>query len=94
METEMKDSRDEFCHESLQDSETIAELLSSLQRGLAAGTLRFSDENHELTLKPSGLLNLTIRASGSSELNVVDVRVTWQGSKRDTVGKEIRISAK
>ncbi len=94
MEAEMKDSRDEFCHESLQDSETIAELLSSLQRGLAAGTLRFSDENNELTLKPSGLLNLTIRASGSSELNVVDVRVSWQSSKRDKAGKEIRISAK
>jgi amphi-Trp domain-containing protein len=94
MEAEMKDSTDEFCHESLQDSETIAELLSSLQRGLAAGKLKFSDENHELTLNPSGLLNLTIRASGSSELNVIDVRITWQSSKRDKTGKDIRISAK
>ena len=55
----MKDSDKSFCHESLQDRETIADILSSLQQGLSKGTLKFSDEDNEITLKPSGLLNLS-----------------------------------
>jgi amphi-Trp domain-containing protein len=89
----MKNSGEEFCHESLQDSETIAELLLSLQRGLAKGTLKFSDEDHAITLKPSGLLNLVIRASANNELNFVDIRISWQGDNRDKIKKDIRVSA-
>jgi len=92
MELDMKNGNHQFCHESLQDRETIAELLSSLQQGLARGRLKFSDEDGNITLKPSGLLNLTIMASASSELNVVDVRISWQSNESDKIKKELCVS--
>ena len=88
----MKNDKESFRHDSLQDSETIADLLSSLQQGLSKGTLSFSDDDSRITLKPSGLLNLTIKASNSDELNVLDLRISWQGSKADKSGKKIRIT--
>jgi len=92
-EFDMKNDNNEFCHESLQDRETIVDLLSTLQQGLNKGTLKFSDENNEITLKPSGLLSLTIKASSSSELNVLDVRISWQTNKPNKLIKELKISA-
>jgi amphi-Trp domain-containing protein len=88
----MKNDNKDFRHDSLQDSDTIVDLLSSLQQGLSKGTLSFSDEDNHITLKPSGLLNLTIKASGSDELNVLDVRISWQSDKAGKVKKKIRIS--
>jgi amphi-Trp domain-containing protein len=88
----MKHDNHHFLHESLQDRDTIADILTSLQQGLSTGTLSFSDENNTITLKPSGLLNLTIEASGSGELNVLDVRISWQESKADKRNKRIRIT--
>ncbi len=88
----MKTGNDAFCYESLQDSDTIAELLSSLQQGLSSGTLKFSDDDNVITLKPSGLLNLTIKASKSDELNVLDIRISWQGSKPDKIKSKLKVS--
>ena len=88
----MKNGDNTFCHESLQDSESIADILSSLQQGLSNGTLKFSDEDNEITLKPSGLLNLTVKASSESGLNVLDVRISWSSKKPKKLKKELRIS--
>jgi len=87
----MKNDNNDFRHESLQDRETIVELLSSLQQGLSKGTLSFSDEDNEITLKPSALLNLTINASASNELNVLDVRISWQNNDADKLRKKLRV---
>ena len=88
----MKDSDNSFCHESLQDRKTIADILSSLQQGLSNGTLKFSDEDNEITLKPSGLLTLTVKASSDSDHNVLDVRVSWTSKKPKKLKKELKIS--
>ena len=88
----MKNGDNSFCHESLEDMETIADILSSLQQGLSNGTLKFSDEDNEITLKPSGLLNLTVKASSDSDHNVLDVRVSWTSKKPKKLKKELRIS--
>ena len=88
----MKNGDNSFCHESLQDRETIADILSSLQRGLSNGTLKFSDEDNEITLKPSGLLNLTVKASSDSGHNMLDVRVSWSDKKPKKLKKELRVS--
>ena len=92
LEHEMKNGNDDFRHESLQDRETIADLLSSLQQGLNKGTLKFNDEDNAITLKPSGLLNLVIKASRSSELNVLDVRISWQNNTTKKMKKELKVS--
>ena len=88
----MKNDDNSFCHESLQDRETIADILSSLQQGLSNGTLKFSDEDNEITLKPSGLLNLGVKASSDSGLNVLDLRISWSSKKPKKLKKELRIS--
>jgi amphi-Trp domain-containing protein len=88
----MKNGDNSFCHESLQDRETIADILSSLQQGLNNGTLKFSDEDNEITLKPSGLLKLTVKASSDSDHNVLDLRVSWTSKKPKKLKKELKIS--
>lgn len=88
----MKNDDKDFNHESLQDRDTIVQLLSSLQRGLKKGTLRFSDEDNEIVLKPSGLLNLAIKASSSAELNVIDLRISWQKDRSAKLKKELKVS--
>ena len=88
----MKNISNEFRHRSLQDGDTIADLLASLQQGLKKGTLKFSDEDNAITLKPSGLLNLTIEASSSKELNAVNLRISWQGGQPGKKKKGLSIS--
>ena len=88
----MKNDDKDFNHESLQDRDTIVQLLSSLQEGLKKGTLRFSDEDNEIVLKPSGLLNLAIKASSSAELNVIDLRISWQKDRSAKLKKELKVS--
>lgn len=88
----MKNDNNSFCHESLQDSETIADILSSMQQGLASGTLKFSDEDNEIMLKPSGLLNITIKASSESGHNTLDMRISWSSKKPKKLKKELKIS--
>lgn len=88
----MKNGNHDFRHESLQGGDTIAELLSSLQQGLIKGQLTFSDDDNTITLKPTGLLNLTIKASADSELNVLDLRITWQDNKTERLNKPVSVS--
>jgi len=88
----MKNGNNAFRHQSLQDSESIVKLLSSLQKGLSNGTLKFSDESNAITLKPAGLLNLTVEASSDSGLNVLDVRISWSSNKPNKLKKELKIS--
>ena len=88
----MKNGKNAFCHESLQDRETIVDILSSLQQGMKNGTLEFSDETGEIRLKPSGLLNLTVKASSDSGHNVLDLRISWSGKKPNKLKKELKIS--
>ena len=89
----MKKANNDFRHRSLQDKDTIVELLASVQQGLKKGTLKFSDEDSAITLKPSGLLNLTIEASSNNDLNVLDVRISWQGNQPNKMKKELKITS-
>jgi amphi-Trp domain-containing protein len=88
----MKNEKKEFSHQSLQEREAVIELLSSIQKGLTSGTLSFSDDDNDIKLKAPGLLNLTINASSSSELNVLDLRLSWQDRSKDKLKKQLKIS--
>ena len=67
-----------FRHESLQDADTIQQLLKSLAKGLANGQLTFSDEEGEIALQPEGLLNLKVTATKDAGRQKLSLRVTWQ----------------
>ena len=88
----MKNNNNNFRHESFQDRNTIVDLISSLQQGLSKGQLTFSDEDNTISLEPTGLLYLTIEASAEAELNVLDVRITWQDNRSERLNKPFSVS--
>lgn len=78
----MRQSKNSFRHESLQDVKTIQELLKSITKGLAKGKLTFSDEDGEILMEPDGLLNLKVTATQDDGRNRVNIRITWQAEEK------------
>jgi amphi-Trp domain-containing protein len=78
----MRQDKDSFRHESLQDTDTIRDILEALTKGLGKGKLSFADDNGEIVLHPSGLLNLKVTAGRENSRNRVDIRITWQTEKK------------
>ena len=50
--------RDDFKHESLQDTESVARYLQALIEGFEKGRLEFTSDDQTLALEPQGLLDL------------------------------------
>ncbi|QEP44678.1 amphi-Trp domain-containing protein [Ectothiorhodospiraceae bacterium BW-2] len=67
-----------FRHQSLQDSDSIATILSALQEGFAKGKLVLSDESGEIKLTPSGLLNVKLSADEEEHRHKLTLRISWQ----------------
>jgi len=78
----MRQSKNTFRHESLQDAQTIQDILKSLTKGIAKGRLSFSDEDGEIVMKPEGLLNLKVTASQDEGRHRVNIRITWQEEEK------------
>ena len=78
----MRQSKNTFRHESLQDGKTIQELLKSITQGIGKGKLTFSDEGGELLMEPEGLLNLKVTASEDEARHRINIRITWQAEER------------
>jgi amphi-Trp domain-containing protein len=78
----MRQSKNTFRHESLQDSKTIQEFLKSITQGIGKGKLTFSDEGGELLMEPEGLLNLKVTASEDEARHRINIRITWQAEER------------
>ena len=74
----MAQGKQEFRHDSLQDVETIQDVIKSISKGIAKGKLSFMDEDDEIVLEPKGLLNLKITASKDEHKNRFNIRVTWE----------------
>ena len=88
----MKDDA-RFRHESLQDPQSIKELLKALTNGLGRGEITLQDDNGSLTMHPSGLLHLRITASVDDERNRLDIRIRWQGEHDIPQGSKIAIKS-
>lgn len=89
----MKNETRKFSHESLQDADTIQDLLAALKKGIRKGEISLEDDNGGITLKPSGLLKLKISASQNDGLNVLDIHVSWHSRESGKLRKQLRISA-
>ena len=74
----MQQDKNRFRHESLQDRETIQQLLKAITKGLAKGELSFTDEDGEIKLQPDGLLNVKMTASAEPGRQRFNLRVSWQ----------------
>lgn len=66
-----------FSHESLQDTKTIKTLLTALAKGIAKGEMTLSDEEQELVLNPTGLMNVRIKGEREDGMSEFSLRVTW-----------------
>ncbi len=88
----MKQSKKSFRHESLQDAETIQELLKSVARGFARGELLFSDEEDEIIMHPEGLMDLKVTSNQEENRHRINIRITWQIEKNNKKqNKSLRI---
>jgi amphi-Trp domain-containing protein len=72
---------DEFKHESLQDLKSIRQYLVAITEGLEAGRVDLSDENGQLELHPSGLLNLELKAKRRGNQAKLQIKLTWTEDK-------------
>lgn len=80
-----------FRHESLQDQDTIKDLLKSITAGIGQGRVTLSDGDGSVTLEPSGLLRLKINATTDDDLNKLDIRITWQGEAEKPGKKALKV---
>ena len=90
----MRQSKNTFRHESLQDAETIQDILKSLSKGIASGKLSFRDEDDEIVMEPKGLLNLKVTASEDDGRHRVNIRITWQAEEKVSKKKPLQVNNK
>jgi amphi-Trp domain-containing protein len=88
----MRQSKNSFRHESLQDAETIQELLKTLSKGIAKGKLSFSDEDGKIVMEPEGLLNLKVTATQDDGRHRVNIRITWQADDEVRQKKPLQVT--
>ena len=74
----MRQGKNSFRHESLQDRESIQEILDAITRGIGKGKVTFSDDDDKMVMKPEGLLHLKLTASQEDNRQRINIRVTWQ----------------
>ncbi len=84
-------NKNSFRHDSLQDAETIAELLKSITKGIKRGKMTFSDEDGEIVLEPEGLLNLKVTAEQEETRQRLNIRITWHPQEKEKAGKPLSV---
>jgi len=88
----MRQSKNSFRHESLQDAKTIQEILKSITKGIAKGKLSFSDEVGEIVMEPEGLLNLKVTATQDELQHRLNIRITWQSEEKVKQKKPLSVN--
>lgn len=88
----MRQSKDSFRHESLQDTKTIQEILKAVTKGIAKGKLSFSDEDGEIVMEPEGLLNLKVTASQDETRHRLNIRIAWQADENIKQKKPLKVN--
>ena len=88
----MHSENDVFRYESLEDKESIGDLLRAVADGLNAGHLQFNDSSDQIEMIPQGLLNLKVTASKEEGRNRVNLRVTWHDdTQKQTSKKKLKV---
>ena len=91
----MSTDKQDFRHESLQDTKSIQHILEALSDGLKKGHINFADDEHEFSMQPHGLLQLKLTASKEDGRNRFNLRVTWQDQEDEPLKKKaLKISSK
>ncbi len=80
-----------FRHSSLQDADSIVDILQALTDGLNSGKLQLSDEDGNIQMRPKGLLELTIDAEDEGGINTLNLRLRWNDAGRKVDRKSLKI---
>jgi amphi-Trp domain-containing protein len=89
----MKSKKNSFRHESLQNRDSIQAILQALTEGIAKGKVSFSDDDDSISMAPDGLLNLKLNVSQEDSRNRINLRITWEDKKKETL-KKSRLSVR
>jgi len=89
----MKSKKNSFRHESLQNRDSIQAILQALTEGIAKGKVSFSDDDDSISMAPEGLLNLKLNVSQEDSRNRINLRITWEDKKKETL-KKSRLSVR
>lgn len=76
-------SEESFVFDSLQDSESIKDFLSSLTDGFERGTITLSTNGDTIELTPHGLLSFMVKAKRKGSANKLSIKVAWKDSHKD-----------
>ena len=87
----MRQSKQSFRHESLQNRRTIQDILKAITKGIGKGRLTFSDQDGEIVLEPEDLLNLKVTASQDDMRNRITLRITWQAEDKAKPKKPLSV---
>lgn len=74
----MRRSKNSFRHESLQDAESIQQILRSITKGIAKGRVVLSDEDGDIVMEPDGLLHLKVTGEQDESRHRLNIRISWQ----------------
>ena len=75
-------SEEKFVFDSLQDSKTIKDFLTSLTEGFDKGSITLSTNGDEIELNPEGLLNFMVKAKKKGAENKLSIKVEWKESAK------------
>ena len=80
-----------FHHSSLQDADSIVELLGAITEGISKGKLQLSDDSGDIQLRPRGLLEFSVDVEEDSGSNSLNVRLRWSDAARRIDRKTLNI---
>ncbi len=80
-----------FSHNSLQDADSIGDLLDAITDGLRSGKLQLSDDDGSMVLRPRGLLELKVDAKEDGSINSLNLRIRWNDASRKVDRKTLKI---
>jgi len=69
---------EKFSYESLHDTDSIVPLLEYIAQGFKHGTITLSSEENSISLVPSGLLGLALKAKQDSGECKLELSINWK----------------
>ena len=80
----MRQVKNGFRHDSLQDTRSIQGILESIADGIKKGKIVFSDEDDKVIMAPEGLLHLKLKAVQEENRHQISIRISWQTEDKQT----------
>jgi amphi-Trp domain-containing protein len=88
-------NEEKFVFESMQDTRTVQSFLDALVEGFGKERIVLATDGSEISLSPSGLLNVSIKARKKDGATKLSVKVAWKECDRGKKAgdNEIRVSS-